>query len=59
MIKLWDNLMVDADKDNYIVGELRSVNVKKDTEIVQEQRIFNPKYSIRLKTCCSTLWKRL
>lgn len=44
MIKLWDNLMVDADKDNYIVGELRIVNVKKDTEIVQEQRIFNPKY---------------
>lgn len=44
MIKLWNNLVIDADNDNYIVGELRTINVKKDTGVVQEQRLFNSKY---------------
>lgn len=44
MIKLWGNLVMDADKDNYIVGELRNVNVKTDTGVIQAQRMFKTKY---------------
>lgn len=44
MIKIWNNIVVDADKDNYIVGELRTVNLKTDEGVVQKEKIASPKY---------------
>ena len=44
MIRIWNNIVVDADKDNYIVGELRIVNLKTDDGIVQKEKIASPKY---------------
>ena len=44
MIRIWDNIVVDADKDNYIVGELRTVNLKTDEGVVQKEKIATPKY---------------
>lgn len=44
MIRIWNNIVVDADKDNYIVGELRIVNLKTDEGVVQKEKIASPKY---------------
>lgn len=44
MIRIWNNIVVDADKDNYIVGELRTVNLKTDEGVVQKEKIASPKY---------------
>lgn len=44
MIRIWNNIVVDADKDNYIVGELRTVNLKTDEGVVQKEKIATPKY---------------
>lgn len=44
MIRIWNNIVVDADKDNYIVGELRTVNLKTYDGVVQKEKIANPKY---------------
>lgn len=44
MIRIWNNIVVDADKDNYIVGELRTVNLKTDEGVVQKEEITSPKY---------------
>ena len=44
MIRIWNNVVVDADKDNYIVGELRTVNLKTDEGVVQKEKIASPKY---------------
>lgn len=44
MIRIWNNIVVDADKDNYIVGELRTVNLKTDEGVVQKEKITSPKY---------------
>ena len=44
MIRIWDNIVVDADKDNYIVGELRTVNLKTNEGVVQKEKIASPKY---------------
>ena len=44
MIRIWDNIVVDADKDNYIVGELRTVNLKTNEGVVQKEKIATPKY---------------
>lgn len=44
MIRIWNNIVVDADKDNYIVGELRTVNLKTDDGVVQKEKIATPKY---------------
>lgn len=44
MIRIWNNIVVDADKDNYIVGELRTVNLKTDDGVVQKEKIASPKY---------------
>lgn len=44
MIRIWNNIVVDADKDNYIVGELRIVNLKTDDGVVQKEKIASPKY---------------
>lgn len=44
MIRIWNNIVVDADKDNYNVGELRTVNLKTDDGVVQKEKIATPKY---------------
>lgn len=49
MIRIWNNIVVDADKDNYIVGELRTVNLKTDEGVVQKEKIATPKYYTSLE----------
>lgn len=49
MIRIWNNIVVDADKDNYIVGELRTVNQKTDEGVVQKEKISSPKYYTRFE----------
>lgn len=44
MIRIWNNIVVDADKDNYIVGELRTVNLKTNEGVVQKEKIASHKY---------------
>ena len=48
MIKLWDNLVIDADERQYVVGEYRTRTVKKDGKPVEENFIYHPAYCVTL-----------
>lgn len=48
MIELWDNLVVEADERQYIVGEYRTRTVKKDGKPVNVYFIYHPAYCVTL-----------
>lgn len=58
MIKLWDNLVIDADERQYIVGEYRTRTVKKDETTVEEKYIYHPAYCVTLSQALQEAFER-
>lgn len=58
MIELWDNLVVEADERQYIVGEYRTRTVKKDGKPVEENFIYHPAYCVTLSQALQEAFER-
>lgn len=58
MIELWDNLVVEADERQYIVGEYRTRTVKKDGTTVEEKYIYHPAYCVTLSQALQEAFER-
>lgn len=58
MIKLWDNLVIDADERQYVVGEYRTRTVKKDGKPVEENFIYHPAYCVTLSQALQEAFER-
>lgn len=58
MIKLWDNLVIDADERQYIVGEYRTRTVKKNEMQVEEKYIYHPAYCVTLSQALQEAFER-
>lgn len=48
MIKLWDNLVIDADERQYVVGEYRTRTIKKDGNLLEVNSIYHPAFCVTL-----------
>ena len=58
MIKLWDNLVIDADERQYVVGEYRTRTVKKNEMQVEEKYIYHPAYCVTLSQALQEAFER-
>ena len=58
MIKLWYNLVIEADERQYVIGEYRTRTVKKGGKPVEENFIYYPAYCVTLSQALQEAFER-